>query len=101
MEDKEENKNAEEISNLEQYHVGRLPQDEKHGEEVDDQTESNDQGYTADETAFANGQGTQLDNEFSESDDDEADQLNKKAEGSFEGQAFGEEEDHQPEVNDL
>ncbi|RZJ88792.1 MAG: hypothetical protein EOO20_12675 [Chryseobacterium sp.] len=53
------------IVNLEQFQVGRAPEEEK---QHDDQDESE---YTEDEVPFADGEGTQLDEELGE---DNADQ---------------------------
>ena len=59
------------IVNLEQFQVGRAPEEEK---QHDDQDESE---YTEDEVPFADGEGTQLDEELGEdnadSDEDEDD----------------------------
>ena len=52
------------IVNLEQFQVGRAPEEEK---QHDDQDESE---YTEDEVPFADGEGTQLDEELGEDNND-------------------------------
>ena len=74
----------EEIPNLEQFQVGRAPsdQDEEWEEDMDDLSgapddlqddldEDEDAGYTDDEIEYADGEGTLLDDEIDDEDDDE------------------------------
>jgi len=61
---KEEEMEQDEIINLEQFQVGRAPEEEK---EID----QDDSTYTEDEIPFADGEGTQLEEELGEDDIDE------------------------------
>ena len=60
---KEEEMEQDEIINLEQFQVGRAPEEEK---EID----QDDSTYTEDEIPFADGEGTQLEEELGEDDID-------------------------------
>lgn len=100
MENAEENKTTDEISNIEQFQVGRAPEEEKNIREDESEEESIEAGYTPEETEFADGQGTQLDNEIS-ADDETEPELEQKTKDSFEDQDFGKDESTQPEVNDI
>ena len=93
-----ENKTTEEISNIEQFQVGRAPEEEKNIPKDDSQEESIEAGYTPEETEFADGQGTQLVNEISQDEETEPEQ---KTKDSFEDKDFGKDEITQPEVNDI
>ena len=67
---KEQEMEQDEIVNLEQFQVGRAPEEEKQHDEQDDSE------YTEDEVEFADGEGTQLEEEFAaDGDDDEFDDL--------------------------
>jgi len=52
----------EEIINPEQFQVGRTPQEDK---------EQDDEGYTSEEIPFADGEGTELDENIELDEDDE------------------------------
>ena len=65
---KEQEMEQDEIVNLEQFQVGRAPEEEKQHDDQDDSE------YTEDEVQFADGEGTQLEEEFAD-DDDEFDDL--------------------------
>ncbi|TDO24266.1 hypothetical protein [Pedobacter duraquae] len=60
---KEQEMEQDEIVNLEQFQVGRAPEEEKQHDEEDDSD------YTEDEVEFADGEGTQLEEEFAADDD--------------------------------
>lgn len=60
---KEQEMEQDEIVNLEQFQVGRAPEEEKQHDEEDDSD------YTEDEVEFADGEGTQLEEEFADDDD--------------------------------
>lgn len=102
MENIEENKPTEEISNLEQFQVGRAPEEEKNIQEDGTETENNEAGYAPEETEFADGQGTLLDDELSEDDDsDEEFEEEEDTEDNFQDQDLGKEEGIKPQVNDI
>lgn len=100
MENTEESKPTEEISNLEQFQVGRAPEEEKNIQEDGTETEHNEAGYTPEETEFADGKNTLLDDELSE-DDDSDEKFEEETEDNFQEQDFGKNEGIQPEVNDI
>lgn len=52
------------IVNPEQFQVGRAPQEEKELDNQDVQNEAEEVGYTEGEVQFADGEGTQLDEEI-------------------------------------
>ncbi len=68
MENPENDEQNEEIVNPEQFQVGRTPEEEKRGA-------GEGTGYTEGETKFADGVGTQLEEELdvSDSEDEPAD----------------------------
>jgi len=66
MNTEEENLEKDEIVNPEQFQVGRAPEEKK-------ETEREDADYTPEEVEFADGQGTQLDEEIDAPDSEEID----------------------------
>jgi hypothetical protein len=68
QENNENKMEKDDIVNPEQFQVGRAPQDEKEEtKEQDMVNRSDDAGYTAEENQFADGKGTQLDEEIDQS----------------------------------
>ena len=65
MKDENIESEQDEIVNPEQFQVGRAPEEEK--------AESEDSEYTEDEIEFADGEGTQLEAEFDEVEEDDDD----------------------------
>lgn len=64
----------EEITNLEQFQVGRTPDEQE--EKQNSETDPEEAGYTPGETEFADGDGTRLDQEIEELEiDPETDDL--------------------------
>jgi hypothetical protein len=66
MENDQNDLEKDEIVNPEQFQVGRAPHEEK-------EEQAEELGYTEQESQFADGQGTQLDEELGESNEEEAD----------------------------
>lgn len=101
MENRDKIQQEEDISNPEQFQVGRSPEEEKNTETVES-TKDEDSGYTAQETEFADGKNTKLneaiDNEYVTENSDETVQ---KTENAFENQDLENDKDSQPEVNDI
>ncbi|WP_231463541.1 hypothetical protein [Pedobacter sp. Leaf132] len=93
MESNTENQHEEEIINPEQFQVGRAPQDEKEDLESDEPL-TDDAEYTEEETGYADGKGTLLDNTLGE--DQELDN-EESSNDTFEDQDFGNDEGKQSE----
>ncbi len=92
MENIQDNLPEEDIINPEQFQVGRAPQNEKEIQEEEVSDQSDDAGYTPQEAQFADGKGTQLNEEIPSDQGDIEDELSEQVEGTFEDQKFGEEE---------
>ncbi|MDN3588794.1 hypothetical protein QWY86_19085 [Pedobacter aquatilis] len=97
MENNSENK-QEEINNPEQFQIGRTPQEDKQGDQGE--TANEDTSYTPQETEFADGEGTRL-NEAINGAETNMDELKKKTDDSPEDNNFGKSEGLQPEANDI
>ncbi|RZM19257.1 MAG: hypothetical protein EOO88_38520 [Pedobacter sp.] len=67
MENQENEMEQEEIINPEQFQVGRTPEEEK-------TQEQDDAEYTEDEVEFADGEGTQLEEEFDAPEQEDAEE---------------------------
>ena len=65
----------EEIPNIEQFQVSRSSLEEKDLEEDNTNLAGDDAGYTEDEVEFADGEGTQLDEEIPDETEDDDDDL--------------------------
>lgn len=77
---KEQEMEQDDIINLEQFQVGRAPEEEKQPDDQDEAEYTEDDAeYTEDEVEFADGEGTQLDEELGDdvpdADDIDADDL--------------------------
>lgn len=92
MDNQEDKLPQEEIVNPEQFQVGRALQHEKEPQEDQMTARSDDAGYTPEEDQFADGKGTQLNQEIAPDRGDIEDELSEEVEGTFEDQKFGEEE---------
>lgn len=100
MENNSENNPQEEINNPEQFQVGRTPQEEKENNESDNS--GDDAEYTPEETEFADGKGSKLNEAIKQSGEETPDEeLKEKTDGTFEDQDFGKSEGLQPELNDI
>ncbi|MEJ2882321.1 hypothetical protein [Pedobacter sp. GR22-6] len=77
----EEEPENEEIINPEQFQVGRAPEEEKPSGEEDSEDIEEDSDYTEDEVEFADGAGTELDEEIDTPDpedlEDELDEIDE------------------------
>ncbi|WP_316831717.1 hypothetical protein [Pedobacter aquatilis] len=89
MENKQENNQNQEISNPEQFQIGRSHQQGHTQSEAQEPSEE-ERGYTKEETEFADGEGTRLNEEIPGNDDS-----NPSNDDSDEAR------DLQPEVNDI
>lgn len=83
MENQENEMEQKEIINPEQFQAGRAAEEEKLQQEDDSE-------YTEDEIEFADGEGTQLDEEI---DVPEEQELEDDFESDLDGDEFGQEED--------
>jgi len=68
MENQENNQPEEEIQNIEQFQINR-----SQGNAAEGHAQSGDEEYTEDEVQFADGEGTQLNEEINGPDDEEDD----------------------------
>lgn len=69
MENQENNQPEEEIQNIEQFQINRSEGNTSEGHATPEPTE--DDEYTEDEIPFADGEGTQLNEEIEDPEDDE------------------------------
>lgn len=98
MENRDKLQQEEDISNPEQFQVGRSPEEEKNIES----TQTEDSGYTAQETEFADGKDTELNEALgSEPGIDDNSETDQEADGSLENKDSGKDKGLQPEVNDI
>ena len=65
----------EEIPNIEQFQVGRSHPDEQDDDEVNADEIDDDAGYTEGEKEFADGEGTQLNEEIDNLEDEDDEDL--------------------------
>jgi hypothetical protein len=72
MENQENNQPEEEIQNIEQFQINRSEGNASEGHATPEPTE--DDEYTEDEIPFADGEGTQLNEEIEGPEDDEVDE---------------------------
>ena len=92
MENQKEILKQDEIVNPEQFQVGRAPQEEKENQQGQMTDRSDEAGYTPQEDQFADGRGTQLNEEIAPDRGDIEDELSQEVEGTFEDQKFAEED---------
>jgi len=71
MENQENNQPEEEIQNIEQFQINRSEGNAADGHATPDPSEDNE--YTEDEVQFADGEGTQLNEEIEDPEDEEED----------------------------
>lgn len=71
MENQENNQPEEEIQNIEQFQINRSEGNAADGHATPDPSEDNE--YTEDEVPFADGEGTQLNEEIEDPEDKEED----------------------------
>ncbi len=71
MENQENNQPEEEIQNIEQFQINRSEGNAADGHASPEQAE--DEEYTEDEVPFADGEGTQLNEEINDPEDEEDD----------------------------
>ncbi|MGQ7856078.1 hypothetical protein ACUN24_17730 [Pedobacter sp. WC2501] len=71
MENQENNQPEEEIQNIEQFQINRSEGNAADGHATPDPSEDNE--YTEDEVQFADGEGTQLNEEIEDPEDEEDD----------------------------
>ncbi|RZM29168.1 MAG: hypothetical protein EOO88_06010 [Pedobacter sp.] len=92
MENQENKIEKDEIINPEQFNVGRAPQEEKEIDQNDMTERADDAGYTPQEEQFADGKGTQLNEQLGPDREEISDELQQEVEGTFEDQDFGKEQ---------
>ncbi|WP_316844026.1 hypothetical protein [Pedobacter psychrodurus] len=80
MENQENNQPEEEIQNIEQFQINRSEGNASEGHATPEPTE--DDEYTEDEIPFADGEGTQLNEEIEGPEDDEDVAENETEEGN-------------------
>lgn len=78
MKNEEDNLQQEEINNPAQFQVGRSPQEEKENSEEQMIERDDDAGYTPEEDQFADGKGTQLNEEIASDRGDIEDELSEQ-----------------------
>ncbi|WP_421943120.1 hypothetical protein [Pedobacter sp.] len=101
MENRDKIQQQEDIVNPEQFQVGRSSEEEKDIEKSET-TQTEDSGYTAQETEFADGKDTELNEALgNESKTDDSNETNQEADGTFENKDSGKDKGQQPEVNDI
>jgi len=92
MENEEDKIQKDEIVNLEQFQVGRAPQEEKEDQKQQMTEREDDAGYTPQENQFADGKGTVLNEEIAPDRGDIEDELSEDLEGTAEDEKFEDEE---------
>jgi hypothetical protein len=92
MENEEDKIQKDEIVNPEQFQVGRAPQDQKENPQQQMNGRTDDAGYTPQENQFADGKGTQLNEEIAPYRGDIEDELTEEVEGTIEDQKLRDEE---------
>ncbi|RZK93172.1 MAG: hypothetical protein EOO98_00420 [Pedobacter sp.] len=93
MKNEEDNMQQEEINNPAQFQVGRSPQEEKENSEEQMIERDDDAGYTPEEDQFADGKGTQLNEEIAPDRGDIEDELSEHEDDLAEQQLEDEELD--------
>ena len=92
MENQEDNLQQNKTINPGKFQAEPTPQQEKEYQQDQMTSRSDEAGYTPQEDQFADGKGTQLNQEIATHRGDIEDELSEEVEGTFEDQKFGEED---------